>query len=585
MYQGGIPEEFILTEEAQNGLVNGENVLAIQVHNTSVTSSDMSAIAFLSFGIGVETFSYRPTPDWFVEPLEFKTSFLPMVIIETQDRVNIPDEPKVKAHMKIIHHGPGEINQISDPGNVYDGNIGIEIRGAYSASLPQKPFGIETRNAEEENLNVSLLGMPEENDWILLANYNDKVFMRNTLAFHLFRQMGHYAPRAEFCEVSLNGSYEGIYVFTERIKRDKGRVDIAKLDKDDNRGDNLTGGYIFKVDYYNEFDSWKGSYSPIDNRGAEVHYVYSDPKYDELTMEQKAYLQDFVKGFESNLYSDQWRDPEIGYASFIDAGSFVDYFIIGELTRNVDAYKKSRYYFKDRDSKGGLIHSGPVWDFDWAWKNLPGGCVITGPNGGGWAYRIGECGPWPSPSGWMVRLMRDPYFKQLMANRYWELRGTILSDEYLVNYIDSVNTIVEEAQVRHYMRWPTLGTNVGAPEIDEQPLTFEGEITKFKNWIKTRLTWLDANMPIEGDLPEPYIEGRYISRLFPNPAAEYVYVESDKRIKMVEVYNAQGMLMVKQPVENVYSYKMDLPNLERGIYFLSVTDIFEKNKTLKLVVM
>jgi hypothetical protein len=185
----------------------------------------------------------------------------------------------------------------------------------------------------------------------------------------------------------------------------------------------------------------------------------------------------------------------------------------------------------------------------------------------------------------MVRLMRDPYFKQLMANRYWELRGTILSDEYFDNYIDSVHTIVEEAQVRHYKRWPTLGINVGAPEIDEQPLTFEGEIIKFKNWINTRLTWLDANMPEEGELPEPSIEGRYVSRLFPNPAADYVYVESDKQIKKIEIYNSQGMLMGKQDVENVYSYKIDLPNLERGIYFLKITDVFEKNKALKLVKM
>lgn len=119
--------------------------------------------------------------------------------------------------MKLIFNGNGVVNKPTDPGNIYDGNIGIEIRGAYSASLPQKPYGIETRDASGNNHNVSLLGMPEENDWILLANYNDKTFMRNMLAFELFRKMGHYAPRTRMVEVIVNNIYQGVYKLN-RIK-------------------------------------------------------------------------------------------------------------------------------------------------------------------------------------------------------------------------------------------------------------------------------------------------------------------------------------------------------------------------------
>ena len=156
------------------------------------------------------------------------SSDIPLVVIETPGSMSIPDEPKVTARMRIIDHGPGQLNRDTDPGNVYDGAVGIEIRGSYSASLPQKPFGFETRDAGGENLNVPLLGLPAENDWILLANYNDKSFLRNALAGHIFRQMGHYAPRTRHVEVVVNGSYEGIYVLTEKIKRDKNRVDIAR---------------------------------------------------------------------------------------------------------------------------------------------------------------------------------------------------------------------------------------------------------------------------------------------------------------------------------------------------------------------
>ncbi len=138
----------------------------------------------------------------------------------------------------------------ADPGNIYTGKVGIEIRGRYSANLPQKPYGFETRDEAGNNLNVPILGMPEENDWILTANYNDKAFLRNFLAFELFRKMGHYAPRTVYCEVVLNDAYQGIYLLGEKIKRDKNRVDIAKLNPDENSGDDLTGGYIFVNDYY-----------------------------------------------------------------------------------------------------------------------------------------------------------------------------------------------------------------------------------------------------------------------------------------------------------------------------------------------
>ena len=141
---------------------------------------------------------------------------------------------------------PQGLNYPNDSGNVYQGIAGIEIRGSYSATLPQKPFGIETRDIQGNNNNVPLFGMPQENDWILIANYNDKTFLRNVLAFDLFEKMGHYAPRTKLCEVVINDIYNGIYVFTEKIKRDNGRVDISKLDLDDNAGDSLTGGYIFR---------------------------------------------------------------------------------------------------------------------------------------------------------------------------------------------------------------------------------------------------------------------------------------------------------------------------------------------------
>jgi len=150
--------------------------------------------------------------------------------------------------MGIIDNGPGETNHISDPYNHYDGFIGIEMRGSSTLWFPKKQFAVETRDSLGENNNVSLFGMPEENDWIFNAPYTDKSLMRNVLIYKIARDAGRYASRSHYFELVLNGDYRGVYVMLEKIKRDDSRVDIAKLNPDDVSGDDLTGGYIIKID-------------------------------------------------------------------------------------------------------------------------------------------------------------------------------------------------------------------------------------------------------------------------------------------------------------------------------------------------
>lgn len=572
MYLGGLPESFkIEKKQLKLCLRPGDNVLAIQVHNSTTTSSDLTSNVYLSFGISNKSYTYRQVPSWFSVPLDFTSSDLPIVIISTEQGAVIPNEPKITADMKIIYHGEGERNFVSDSGNVYSGKVGIEVRGAYSASLPQKPYGFETRDNAGNNRNVSLLGMPSENDWVLLANYNDKTFLRNVLAFDIFQKMGNYSPRTRFCEVVLNNQYQGIYLLGEKIKQDSGRVNISKLKNSDISDDNVTGGYIIKNDYYSETDSWKSSFSPLNKPGAEVHFVYHDPKPEDLTQQQKTYIQGFICTLEMVLYNPSFRSPVFGYKSYIDVRSFADYFILGEVSRNVDAYKKSRFFFKNKDSNGGLLHSGPPWDFDWAWRNLLENCVhFNKSDGSGWAYKVNECAAWPVPPSWEVRMLQDKDFADLVHNRYFELRKNILSQSSLENTIDSVTNLLNEAQVRHFQKWNILGANVGTPESGIQPTTFSGVITQFKNWISTRLSWLDANMigpplAVEKD-PDDHIK----CRVFPNPVTNILYIESDKEITGIAMFNITG-IQVKE-INNIgdHSIRVDLTNLNPGIYFVRI---------------
>jgi len=573
VYRGGSHESFVIEKnKLALCLLPGDNILAIQVHNSSPTSSDMSSNAFLSFGITDISNYYRPVPSWFSPPIEFTTSNLPIVIITTKPGETIKNEPKITADMKIIHNGDGLRNSVSDSGNVYTGKVGIEIRGKYSASLPQKPYGFETRDIAGNNLNVPLLDMPAENDWVLLANYNDKTFLRNVLAFDIFQKMGNYSPRTRYCEVVLNNEYQGIYILGEKIKEDSVRVNIAKLTPQDNTGDDLTGGYIIKNDYFTEQDSWLSNFSPLNKPGAEVHFVYYDPKPEELTEQQKTYIQGFINTLETVLYHPFFKAPVFGYKAYIDINSFADYFIIGEISRNVDAYKKSRFYYKNKDSKDGLLHSGPVWDFDWAWRNLKENCIhFNQTDGSGWAYKVNECSAWPTPPSWEIRLLQDSEFANLIHNRYFDLRNSILSQTGLEYTIDSVADLINEAQNRHFLKWKILGINAGTPETGTQPLTYSGEIEKFKEWINTRLTWLDANMvgstvSIENHGSIPQLK----CRVFPNPVSDILYIESDSEIRSISLFNITGTLAEEHIDICSSTVTLNLNYLQPGLYLIKI---------------
>jgi hypothetical protein len=171
----------------------------------------------------------------------FSSSNLPLILINT-DGQSIKDEERIPAHMGIINNPNGQRNFLTDRYTDYDGRISIELRGSSSTMYDKKSYGFETQDADGENNNVSLLGMPEENDWVLYGPYSDKTLLRNTLPFYIARELGQYASRTAYCELFINDEYLGLYVLMEKVKRDKNRVDIARLKPDDIAGDELTGG-------------------------------------------------------------------------------------------------------------------------------------------------------------------------------------------------------------------------------------------------------------------------------------------------------------------------------------------------------
>lgn len=486
MYQGGNPDQFIInTQLLNNILIQGNNILSVQVHNDNISSSDLTSRIFLSLGINTTSTNYSPTPSWFQPPLIFTTSNLPIVVISTNGQT-IVDDPRIVCDMGIIDNGFGIINSINDPFNDYNGKISIEYRGSSSQTFPKKPYALETQDSIGNNNNVSLLGMPVENDWILYAPYSDKALMRNFLTFDLGRKMGHYAPRTVYCELVINGDYKGVYILMEKIKRDKDRVDIAKLDADDLAGDSLTGGYIIKVDKYTGTGGvdWLSDFPNIS--GGLLYIQYHYPEAAVLQPQQLNYIEQYVDSFEYALNGLNFADTSIGYAKYIDVNSFIDFYIINEISKNIDGYRLSTYMHKDKQSKGGKLTMGPFWDFNLAFGNAD---YCNGGITSGWEVN-GGCGG--NNPFWFERLLDDTIYENKLKCRWEYLREKSFHQDSIFNVIDSMALYLNDAQLRNFQQWPTLGNYVWPNFYVGN--TYQDELNFFKNWIGDRLLWIDNNL-------------------------------------------------------------------------------------------
>ena len=584
MYQGLYPEETLINK---NDLINylnaGVNVLAVQVHNADANSSDLSSNFFLMVALNGSSQVYRPVPAWFKAPLSFEYSNLPLVKINTGG-LSIPDEPKISATMGIIDNGTGNLNYVIDPFNDYFGKIAIEIRGSSSQMFPKKQYGLELRTTADQDTTASLLGLPAEEDWILYAPYSDKSLLRNVLAYKFSEDLGWYAPRTKLVELYLNDQYDGVYVLTEKIKRDKNRVDISKLNADENSGDDLTGGYIIKIDKTGGAASglgWSSSFRPPNatQQNQIIHFQYHYPKDDQISIQQQQYIQKYVNDFENALAGPDWKHQKFGYRNFINVESFIDYAIVNEISRNVDGYRLSTFLYKDKNSEGGKLHIGPVWDYNLAFGNAD---YCDGSRINGWAWDFNNvCNGdyWLVPF-WWKRLLLDQEFIMQFKNRWTELRSNTLSNQTIMNYIDSVVVEIDDAQRRNFIRWPVLNQYVWPNNYVGGSYT--NEIQYLKNWIRDRLNWMDNSIAamqiITGDLPFSNVTPQIT--LFPNPNHGSFNLKIDDEFSKeshMSIHNQLGEIVYVNrlnfnEINTINSSNIELNGLlATGIYFVRIT--------------
>lgn len=505
----------------------------------------------------------------------FTTSNLPIIIINTNGNI-IEDDPKVIVDFGIIDNGPGQVNNINDPLNAYNGFCGIEFRGNSTQGFDKKNYSIELWTVIGQDTNASLLGLPSEEDWILHASHVDKTFIRNSLSYNIWRQLGYWSSNIKFCELVLDGDYRGLYMLMEKNKRDNNRVDIAKLDFDDNAGDSLTGGYILRLDWP-EGDGFYSDYNSQD--GDPLYYQYYYPKSNNITNQQKSYIQSYLLNFENALFNGNLQDLSTHYMNNIDITSFADLMLINELSRSVDAYKLSSYIFKDRIDNGGKLKAGPIWDFDLAYDNA---AYCGGENENGWTYLQQEstCDDLSLMPIWWQKFMTDPIFTNHLNCRWNFLKQDILNITNLNNYIDSIATLINTAQTRNFQRWPVLGVDLFA-QPSPIPTSYSGEVIVLKNWLMDRINWIDNNIP--GNCNQDVVtNNEMISKniklsIFPNPTKGNLFIETNQRnpIIKLEIYDMSGKLVYFKT--NLYNslIELSLTHLNKGSYHIKGNTINE----------
>lgn len=432
----------------------------------------------------------------------FSSSNLPIIVITTDiDAVSgkpleIIDEPRVLANIKIIYRTDGGRNYLSNQNNAllcyFNGRISIELRGTTSQDLPKKPYGLTTLNVDNiTNINVPLFGMPKENDWILNSLPYDPTLVRDYLSYGLSLSMNDYAARSIYCELVVNGVYKGLYLFMEKLKVDDNRINITKMLSTDNTGQNLTGGYITKCDKTTGGD-------PVAWTFTTATFIHDTPNPTEITAPQKSYIYNQFYSL-INLSATKNTSITNGYPSIIDIPSFVDFMILNELSSNVDAYQISTYFHKDRNGK---LRAGPIWDF-----NLTFGNDLFS-----WGFDRSKTNVWQFSNGdnegakFWKDLFAEPTFQCYLTKRWLELNAANqpLSYDSIATKIDIAVAKISEATIREKALWGSISNHAT-------------EIANLKIWIKNRIAWLNTKFTNCSSCLNVAVPPLVISKIHYNP--------------------------------------------------------------------
>ena len=409
-----------------------------------------------------------------------KVPKLPVIRINTENAYPILDKK---------NYIPGTV-VIEDPDGAYWDTPRLEVkivengvrgRGNSTWDMPKKPYKIKF---DEK---ISIFGLGEDKEWVLLANYADKTLLRNVVAMKLSEIVGmEWTPSMLPVEVYLNDEYMGCYTFSEHKKVSKHRVDLDIVGESDNSGDAVTG------DYYMEIEQNLDETTCFRTSICGIPMMFSDPEVP--TAAQYDYIVGYFYDAESALMGSNFTDPENGWQKYIDIESFAKAYIVNELTKNIDGnMRKSSFITKEKGKKLEMYH---LWDYDLTLGN----CnylddefgATDGPEG--WFIKDFSCNYWThgwNHTNWYTRLTDDPAFCA-KVKEIWDKHHQELSS--IPDFIDVKAMIMEDAQKRNFKRWDILNISVWPNVVVKG--TYAGEVEYLKDYYTKRFRWLDGKFNV-----------------------------------------------------------------------------------------
>ncbi|MEG2928936.1 MAG: CotH kinase family protein [Oscillospiraceae bacterium] len=403
------------------------------------------------------------------------SSHLPIIEIDTLGQ-DIAKLSTIWAQMKVYDENKG-LNYLDDEPK-YTLPVTVKHRGNSSYyNFDKKQYRVETYKemGTDNKDNVPFLGMKSDSEWVLNAPFLDRTLMRNRIMYDAARQTMKWAPDTRYCELFLNGKYQGVYLAVEPVRVSKNRIKLqtatsvtgqtAYLAKRDREGTEIT-----------EISNF-GTYMGLTGQKVSIAF----PSLSKLTPEQSLYIQNDISRFERALYSEDYKDEKNGYKAYIDVDSFVTYYVLNEFFMNKDAGSLSTYMYKDL---GGKLHMC-VWDFNNAFDNYA------------WSETSAE-GFYINTNSWYVPLCKDEAFIDLVVEKYHLLRKTVLSEESLLGEIDAAQELLGPAIERNFSVWGYTFVESLLSDDDEgnprDPASYEEAVEQLKSTIIARGKFMDENI-------------------------------------------------------------------------------------------
>lgn len=386
-------------------------------------------------------------------------------------------ESMITVHMNVFDSQTSYNHLADDP--TLSTAIQIRIRGHSSREFGKPPFLIKLITDEGTERDEALLGMSEHNEWSLHGPFLDKSLIRNYLFYNLSGEMMDYAPNCRFCELVVDGDYKGIYLLVETITAgENGRLPIIMKKKN-----SMLSGYLLRIDRPTEIDL--ETLRDVDVFTERTYVQHMDvairyPGRARLTDDLKDRIEKDFSAFEKAIYSYDYDSGDYSYKRYIDVNSFVDYYIINAVSSNMDAGRFSTYMYKTIDGKYKLC----VWDFNNCCNNFV------------------DDETWEDFDGvrsalYLNMLFRDRDYVEHVISRYRDLRKTLLSDDYLNNYIDDTIEYLGDAIDRNNIRWAEYIASdplIDLENTGRNPHSQKEAVEMLKDNLFTRLDWMDENI-------------------------------------------------------------------------------------------